>query len=242
LYAALAAAIISGLLAWRWEGPQRKAVLLPHKGTNAAIETAHNRHSPRGEPTKTVGTPEFRNFTNEERAASTEILSALRQAFNAIELANAEVIYQMDNEYVQHTFIQISPPAPEQVAAVWDNLMKQLTAKNLRTAVAEDIWSKAQYMENRYVGRRDLPFRVLHSWRTKGATNATGNLAIHNFSEKPDIRFNEHGSPFLSSNGEEAELSGPDLRKKQNWERYEHLLPLMPELLLSDQDAERAAH
>jgi hypothetical protein len=205
------------------------------------IEGAQKRDVPGVQVSKTVDT-EPREFTEEERTTSKEILSALRQDLNAIEIANAEVVYQMDNEYVQHTFIQISAPSPEQLAAVWDSLMKQMAAKHLRSAVAEDIWSKAQYTANRYVGRRDLPFRVLHSHRAKLVKDAKGNLEIRNYAQKPDIRFNEHGSPFLSSNGGEEELSGPDLRNTQNLERYEHLLPLMPELSLSGQDAERAAH
>jgi hypothetical protein len=182
-------------------------------------------------------------LTDAERKASNEILSGLRDDLNAMEIANAEVIYQMNNEYVQHTFIQISLPTPEQLASAWENLVQRLAAKNLRNPVAQDLWSKAQYVEKSYVGRRDLPFRVMHSSRAKLIKDAQASLEIRNYEQKPEIRFTEHGSPFLSSNSGEGELYGPDLRKNNNWERYAHLLPLMPELSDSEPSgAEKTKH
>jgi hypothetical protein len=169
-------------------------------------------------------------LTDAERKASNEILSGLQEDLNAIEIANAEVIYKMDNQYVQHTFIQISPPKPEQLGVAWESFIQRLAANNLGSSAVEDLWSKAQYMEKNYVGRRDLPFRVIHSFRAKTVKDAQGDFAIWSYEEKPEIRFSEYGSPFLSSAGGEGMVQAPDIHSKNNLARYGHLLPLMPEL------------
>lgn len=234
VYGALAGAVISGLFYWLLGSPQdselRGAVRAPSDRTKGTQDP------PGGivytSATYTDSAP-FK-LTDAEREASNQILSGLQQDLNAIEIANAQVIYQMDNQYVQHTFTQISPPSPEQLAVAWESFIQRMAVKNLGSSAVQDLWSKAQYMEKNYVGRRDLSFRVLHSSRTKTVKDDQGDFAILSYERKPDIRFNEYGSPFLSSAGGEGMVQAPDLHGKQNWQRYGHLLPLMPELSRSE--------
>jgi hypothetical protein len=225
--AAIGGALIIGLAYW-FLGSSRDSTHSEHP--REAMRASSETDRPEEIQFVKIVHPEPLKLTDEQRKASNEILSGLQEDLHAIELANAEVIYRTDNQFVQETFIQIFPPEPEQVVIAWENLMQRLGAKNLPNTVAQDVWSKAQEMEQDYVGRRDLPFRILHSFRAKLLKAPRGNFEIRSYEQKPDIRFTAHGSPFLSSESGGGMMQGPDLDKKENLERYKHLLPLMPEL------------
>jgi hypothetical protein len=239
LYGALAAAVISGLAFWLLGSRQDSTSEAARAPSNAPSKTdaAKDRVVPTQDPSdaiahsKTVHSdPAPLKLTDAEWKASNEVLSRLREDLNAIELANATVIYQADNEFVRETFIQIYPPKPEQLAGAWENFMKNLAATKVRDSVAEGIYSRAQGIENYYSGRRDLPFRVMHSFLAKSVKDAQGSFGVRAYEQIPDIRFTEYGSPYLAADSGRGVMEGTDLRKKETWERYGHLFHLMPEL------------
>lgn len=235
LYGALAATVISGLAYWLL-GSRQDSKLDAVRGPSKTDATM-DRAVPMQEPLDAIGSspmvysdPAPLKLTDAERKASNQILSQLQQDLNAIEIANAEVIYQMDNEFVQETYVQIAPPEPEQLTSAWESFMQRLAATKLRDSVAGKILAKAQYMEKNYYGRRDLPFRVMHSFRAKAVKDSEVTLGARAYEQKPGIRFTEHGSSFLSSDSGGGEMQAVNFHKKENWERYGHLFRLMPEL------------
>ena len=233
-YVSVGVAGICALVFWLMGSPELpKPLKPPPVGVSAPSEAGGTKGSslpPQGMPGQVRHSFAPLKLTAAERKLSDELVGALRQKLNVIELENTEVIYQVDSEFQQATFLQIHPIPPENVAAASAEFAERLSAADLRNAAAQSVWARSQNMLNSYTGKR-LPYRIIQTYYAKAVKGARVTFGVRDYETEPEVRFTEHGSPFLYCTVGVGTMSGGD-PEKDPWirERYGHLFPLAPGL------------